>query len=40
MWKMPEFLIHPFGPLVKNIPIIAIIFMLLKLEGNHGLHRR
>lgn len=40
IWKMPEFLVHPFGPLVKNIPMIGIIFMLLKLEENHGLHRR
>jgi uncharacterized protein YbjT (DUF2867 family) len=31
-WKMPEFLIHPFGPLIKNIPMIALIWAMLKLE--------
>ncbi|VVE59266.1 NAD-dependent dehydratase [Pandoraea anapnoica] len=26
---MPRFLTHPFGPLLKNIPILAILFILL-----------
>lgn len=25
---LPEFLIHPFGPLLKNIPILAILYVL------------
>ena len=26
---LPEFLIHPFGPILKNIPILAILFVLI-----------
>lgn len=25
---LPEFLIHPFGPVLKNLPILAILFIL------------
>jgi uncharacterized protein YbjT (DUF2867 family) len=31
-WRMPEFWLHPFGPLLKNIPMLAAIFMLYQLE--------
>lgn len=29
---LPEFLIHPFGPILKNLPIIAILLVLLAGE--------
>ncbi|PWF47929.1 DoxX-like family protein [Massilia glaciei] len=30
---LPEFWIHPFGPLLKNLPILAIIWLLHKHES-------
>lgn len=27
-FALPEYLIHPFGPVLKNIPILAILFVL------------
>jgi hypothetical protein len=29
---LPEYLIHPFGPLTKNLPILAVLFILLSEE--------
>lgn len=29
---LPEFWLHPFGPLIKNLPILAAILLLYKLE--------
>ncbi|MBA2660604.1 MAG: SDR family oxidoreductase [Nitrosospira sp.] len=29
---LPEFWLHPFGPLIKNLPILAIIWVLYELE--------
>ncbi|MES2319927.1 MAG: SDR family oxidoreductase [Pseudomonadota bacterium] len=31
-WKLPEFLLHPYGPLTKNIPMLAAIWLLYQLE--------
>jgi nucleoside-diphosphate-sugar epimerase len=31
-WRMPEFWLHPFGPLLKNVPMLAAIFTLYQLE--------
>ncbi len=31
-WKMPEFWLHPFGPLLKNVPMLAAIYLLYRLE--------
>lgn len=31
-WKLPEFWLHPYGPVLKNLPMLALIFALLKLE--------
>lgn len=31
-WWLPEFWLHPFGPLVKNIPLFVAIVMLHELE--------
>ncbi|KQZ40522.1 SDR family oxidoreductase [Duganella sp. Root1480D1] len=30
--RLPEYLWHPFGPLLKNLPILAILFILLAEE--------
>lgn len=30
--KLPEFLIHPYGPLIKNLPMLAAIWLLYELE--------
>ncbi|HJV84404.1 MAG TPA: SDR family oxidoreductase [Noviherbaspirillum sp.] len=32
-WRLPEFWLHPYGPLLKNIPMLAAIFLLLELEA-------
>jgi uncharacterized protein YbjT (DUF2867 family) len=32
---LPEFWLHPFGPLIKNLPILAAILLLYELE-KHG----
>jgi len=29
---LPEFLIHPFGPILKNIPLLVILILLLSEE--------
>lgn len=31
---LPEFWIHPFGPLLKNIPILVMLWLLYKNEGS------
>lgn len=31
-WRLPEFLLHPYGPLTKNLPMLAAIWLLYELE--------
>ena len=31
-WRLPEFWSHPYGPVLKNIPIVALLYMLLRFE--------
>jgi uncharacterized protein YbjT (DUF2867 family) len=31
-WKLPEFLIHPYGPVLKNLPMLAAIWLMLEFE--------
>jgi uncharacterized protein YbjT (DUF2867 family) len=31
-WRLPELWLHPFGPLVKNLPMLAAIALLHELE--------
>ncbi|MBL8288081.1 MAG: SDR family oxidoreductase [Rubrivivax sp.] len=31
-WRLPEFWLHPFGPILKNLPLLAAIGLLLALE--------
>lgn len=30
--QLPEFLLHPYGPLTKNVPMLAAIWLLYELE--------
>jgi uncharacterized protein YbjT (DUF2867 family) len=30
--RMPEFWLHPYGPLLKNLPMLAAIYLLLRVE--------
>ncbi|ABE49706.1 NAD-dependent epimerase/dehydratase [Methylobacillus flagellatus KT] len=39
-WFIPAFWLHPFGPLLKNLPMVALIYLLMTLERQHGLSRR
>ncbi|MBW8897050.1 MAG: SDR family oxidoreductase [Massilia sp.] len=31
-FRLPEFLVHPYGPLTKNLPMLAAIWLLYELE--------
>jgi hypothetical protein len=31
--KLPEFWLHPYGPILKNLPMLAAIYLLYKLEA-------
>ena len=35
LW-LPEFWLHPFGPLLKNVPIAGAILALILLDRAHG----
>jgi DoxX-like family len=35
-FKLPEFLLHPYGPLTKNLPMLAAIWLLYELEEEEG----
>lgn len=30
--RLPEFWLHPYGPLLKNLPMLAAIYLLMRLE--------
>ncbi|MFL6657925.1 MAG: DoxX-like family protein [Massilia sp.] len=30
--RLPEFLLHPYGPLTKNVPMLAAIWLLYRSE--------
>jgi hypothetical protein len=32
-WRLPEFWSHPYGPLLKNLPMLAILGLLLVMDG-------
>lgn len=33
---LPEFWAHPYGPVLKNVPLLALIYALLRLEARDG----
>ncbi len=35
LW-LPEFWLHPFGPILKNIPILMLLWLLNKYEGTQS----
>ena len=32
-FTLPDFWLHPFGPVLKNIPLVATLLVYLTLEG-------
>jgi DoxX-like family len=38
-FELPEFWLHPYGPVLKNLPLLAAIALLWALEPRHGLRR-
>jgi hypothetical protein len=35
LW-LPEFWLHPFGPILKNLPILMLLWLLNKYEGTQS----
>lgn len=35
LW-LPEFWLHPFGPILKNLPILMLLWLLNKNEGTQS----
>jgi uncharacterized protein YbjT (DUF2867 family) len=35
-WRLPEFWLHPYGPLSKNLPMIALLILLIQFDGPAG----
>jgi uncharacterized protein YbjT (DUF2867 family)/uncharacterized membrane protein YphA (DoxX/SURF4 family) len=35
-WRLPEFWLHPYGPLTKNLPLLAVLLLLWQLEPRRG----
>lgn len=31
-WRLPEFWLHPYGPILKNVPLLALLWLLHELE--------
>ncbi len=31
-WRLPEFWLHPYGPILKNLPMLAALWLLYALE--------
>jgi uncharacterized protein YbjT (DUF2867 family) len=31
-WRLPEFWLHPYGPILKNVPLLAALWLLDELE--------
>jgi len=38
-WRLPEFWLHPYGPVLKNLPILALLLLLHQLEPRPGERR-
>ncbi len=39
-WRLPEFWLHPYGPLLKNLPMLAVIGLLWSLEPQRESKRK
>jgi hypothetical protein len=33
-FKLPEFWLHPYGPILKNLPLLACIALLYRCEAH------
>ena len=33
---LPEFWLHPFGPVLKNLPVLMLLWLLNKNEGTRS----
>ncbi|MBO9356852.1 NAD(P)H-binding protein [Bordetella petrii] len=31
-WRLPEFWLHPYGPILKNLPLLALLWLLYELD--------
>jgi hypothetical protein len=31
-WRLPEYWLHPFGPILKNLPLLAALGLLLAFD--------
>lgn len=38
-WKLPEFWLHPYAPMLKNIPLLAAIYLMMRWENARVCHR-
>jgi hypothetical protein len=34
-WRLPEYWLHPYGPLTKNLPLLALLVLLFVLAPRH-----
>jgi ABC-type amino acid transport system permease subunit len=34
--RLPEFWLHPYAPMVKNLPMLALLMLLWTLEPRRG----
>ncbi|WP_310085650.1 SDR family oxidoreductase [Paraburkholderia phenoliruptrix] len=39
-WRLPEFWLHPYGPLSKNLPMIALLILLIQFDGGSAARPR
>ncbi len=35
-FRLPEYWLHPYGPMLKNLPILAGLCLLLAIDGRRG----
>jgi hypothetical protein len=39
-WRLPEFWLHPYGPLSKNLPMLALLILLIQFDGGSAARPR
>jgi uncharacterized protein YbjT (DUF2867 family) len=38
-WRLPEYWLHPYGPISKNLPLLALLWLLWALDRGADTHR-